>query len=66
VISSRDWIKTEQGFHDETHDGVMVAQKAKVIEVDSRGEQSKITGIAERPRRIVLGVLEAIKQKDSQ
>jgi len=46
-----------------THDGVPVAQKAKVIEVDPRGEPSKTIGIAERPRRIALGVLEAIKQK---
>jgi xanthine dehydrogenase accessory factor len=46
-----------------THDGVLVAQKAKVIEVDPRGEKSKITGIAERPRRIANGVLEAIKQR---
>ncbi|MBN1570211.1 MAG: hypothetical protein JXA73_20385 [Acidobacteria bacterium] len=46
-----------------THDGVPVALKAKVIEVDPRGEPSKITGIAERPRRIALGVLEAIRQK---
>jgi xanthine dehydrogenase accessory factor len=46
-----------------THDGVPVAQKAKVIEVDPRGEQSKITGIAERPKRIARGVLEAIKQR---
>jgi xanthine dehydrogenase accessory factor len=49
-----------------THSGVPVTQKAKVIEVDPRGDQSKVTGIAERPRRIALGVLEAIKQKDSQ
>ncbi len=46
-----------------THDGVPVALKAKIIEVDPRGELSKTTGIAERPRRIALGVLEAIGQK---
>jgi xanthine dehydrogenase accessory factor len=40
-----------------THDGVPVAQKTKVIEVDPRGEQSKIIGIAERQKRIALGVL---------
>jgi xanthine dehydrogenase accessory factor len=45
-----------------THDGVPVAKKAKVIEVDPRGESEKIAGIAERPRRIAAGVLEAIKQ----
>jgi xanthine dehydrogenase accessory factor len=46
-----------------THDGVPVAQRAKVIEVDPRGEPEKITGIAERPKCIALGVLEAIKQR---
>jgi hypothetical protein len=46
-----------------THDDVPVALKAKVIEVDPRGKQLKIVGIAERPRRIALGVLEAIRQK---
>jgi xanthine dehydrogenase accessory factor len=46
-----------------THDGVPVALKAKVIEVDPRGEPSKTIGIAERPRRIAHGVLEAIRQK---
>jgi xanthine dehydrogenase accessory factor len=45
-----------------THDSVQVAQRNKVIEVDPRGEQAKITGIAERPGRIAAGVLEAIKQ----
>jgi xanthine dehydrogenase accessory factor len=46
-----------------THDGVPVALKAKVIEVDPRGELSRTTGIPERPRLIALGALEAIKQK---
>jgi xanthine dehydrogenase accessory factor len=46
-----------------THDNVPVTQKAKVIEVDPRGEQTNIAGIAERPKRIALGVLEAIKQQ---
>jgi xanthine dehydrogenase accessory factor len=45
-----------------THDNVPVTQKAKVIEVDPRGELTNIAGIAERPRRIAIGVLEAIKQ----
>jgi xanthine dehydrogenase accessory factor len=45
-----------------THDSVQVTQRTKVIEVDPRGEQAKITGIAERPGRIAAGVLEAIKQ----
>jgi xanthine dehydrogenase accessory factor len=44
-----------------THDGVPVAKKAKIIEVDPRGAQAQISGIAERPRRIAQGVLEAIK-----
>ena len=44
-----------------THDGVPVARKTKVIEVDPRGEKAKISGIGERPGRIAKGVLEAIK-----
>jgi xanthine dehydrogenase accessory factor len=44
-----------------THDSVPVAQKAKVIEVDPRGAQAQIEGIAERPGRIAKGVLAAIK-----
>jgi xanthine dehydrogenase accessory factor len=44
-----------------THDGVLVARKAKVIEIDPRGDPGKIMGIAERPQRIAAGVLEAIK-----
>ena len=44
-----------------THDGVPVARKAKVIEVDPRGPQAQISGIPARPKRIALGVLEAIK-----
>jgi xanthine dehydrogenase accessory factor len=46
-----------------THDNVPVAQKTKVIEVDPRGEQINVTGIAERPKRIALGVLEAVSQQ---
>jgi xanthine dehydrogenase accessory factor len=46
-----------------THDNVPVAQKTKVIEVDPRGNQINVSGIAERPKRIALGVLEAIKQR---
>ena len=44
-----------------THDGVPVARKTKVIEVDPRGAQAPVSGIAERPRRIARGVLEAIQ-----
>jgi xanthine dehydrogenase accessory factor len=49
-----------------THDGVPVARKAKVIEVDPRGAQAQIAGIAERPRRIAAGVLDAIRTWESQ
>jgi len=45
-----------------THDDVPVEQKTKVIEVDPRGDPEKIAGIAERPKRIALGVLDAIRQ----
>lgn len=42
------------------HDGVPVAAGAKVIEVDPRGDLTKVYGIGPRPRRIAEGVLEAI------
>jgi len=45
-----------------THDGVHVEAGAKVVEVDPRGDVSKVTGIGERPRRIGEGVLRAIEQ----
>jgi len=45
-----------------THDGVQVGQGAKVVEVDPRGDVSKVTGIGERPRRIGEGVLVAIER----
>jgi xanthine dehydrogenase accessory factor len=45
-----------------THDGVPVAQRTKVIEVDPRGPEAQIRGIAERPRRIAEGVLRAVKE----
>ena len=44
-----------------THDSVPVAKKTKVIEVDPRGAQAKISGIAERPGRIAKGVLDAVR-----
>jgi xanthine dehydrogenase accessory factor len=44
-----------------THDSVPVVRKTKVIEVAPRGAQAQITGIAERPKRIAQGVLEAIR-----
>jgi len=44
-----------------TRDGVPVSVKTKVIEVDPRGAQSRVTGIAERPGKIANGVLQAIE-----
>ncbi|HEV7808022.1 MAG TPA: hypothetical protein VGO80_19560 [Solirubrobacteraceae bacterium] len=43
-----------------THDGVAVDAGEKVLEVDPRGDVSKVVGIGERPRRIAEGVLRAI------
>ena len=43
------------------HDGVPVALRAKVVEVDPRGDLTKVFGIGPRPRRIAEGVLEAIR-----
>lgn len=40
--------------------GVPVAAGAKVLEVDPRGDLSKVFGIGPRPRRIAAGVLEAM------
>jgi len=45
-----------------THDGVPVEQGAKVIEVDPRGDESKVRGIGPRPQRIGEGVLRAIAE----
>jgi xanthine dehydrogenase accessory factor len=44
-----------------THDGVEVAAGTKVVEVDPRGDVSKVTGLGARPRRIGEGVLRAIE-----
>jgi len=44
-----------------THDGVPVPAGTKVVEVDPRGDVSKVTGIGERPRRIAEGVLRAVE-----
>ncbi len=49
-----------------THDGVEVEAGAKVVEVDPRGEASAVFGIGERPRRIALGVLAAIRSRGSR
>jgi len=48
-----------------THDGVPVARKAKIIEVDPRGEKAQISGMAERPKRIARGVLQAVQAWES-
>lgn len=42
------------------HDGVPVQTGAKVLEVDPRGDVSKVTGVGARPRRIAEAVLAAI------
>ena len=42
------------------HDGVPVDVGAKVVEVDPRGDLTKVFGIGPRPRRIAEGVLEAM------
>lgn len=47
-----------------THDGVLVKQGAKVIEVDPRGEAQAASGLGERPRRIAHGVLAAVRAVD--
>jgi len=44
-----------------THDGVAVEAGTKVVEVDPRGDVSKVVGLGERPRRIGEGVLRAIE-----
>ena len=45
-----------------THDGIVVQEGAKVVEVDPRADVSKVIGIGERPRRIGEGVLAAIER----
>ena len=45
-----------------THDGVPVATKNKVLEVDPRLENPKISGVGERPGKIAQGVLKAIRE----
>jgi xanthine dehydrogenase accessory factor len=44
-----------------TRDGVPVAFKTKVIEVDPRGQDAQVSGIAERPAKIAQGVLQAVQ-----
>lgn len=45
------------------HDGVPVDAGAKVLEVDPRGDVSKVSGLGPRPRRIAEGVLGAIDSR---
>jgi xanthine dehydrogenase accessory factor len=49
-----------------THDGVYVAQRTKVIEVDPRLHNAQVSGIGERPARIAKGVLTAIQNWEIQ
>jgi xanthine dehydrogenase accessory factor len=44
-----------------THDDVPVTRGLKVVEVDPRGDLSKVVGIGPRPRRIAEGVLRALE-----
>jgi xanthine dehydrogenase accessory factor len=46
-----------------TRDGIGVIQGTKVAEIDPRGQEELISGIAERPRKIAEGVLAAIQEK---
>jgi xanthine dehydrogenase accessory factor len=43
-----------------TRNGVEVALRTKVIEVDPRGDPAAAFGLGERPRRIAEGVLKAL------
>ena len=43
-----------------THTGVPVTIGTKIVEIDPRGLQAQIIGIAERPARIAQGVMEAL------
>jgi xanthine dehydrogenase accessory factor len=45
------------------HDGVPVDAGAKVLEVDPRGDVSKVIGVGVRPARIAAGVLTAIESR---
>jgi xanthine dehydrogenase accessory factor len=45
------------------HDGVPVERGAKVLEVDPRGDPSKVFGVGVRPARIAEGVLAAIESR---
>lgn len=44
------------------HDGAIVAEGAKVVEIDPRCDRNTVFGIGERPGKIADGVLEAIRE----
>jgi xanthine dehydrogenase accessory factor len=44
-----------------TRDGVSVSVRTKIVEVDPRGGEAEVRGIAERPRQIAAGVLGAVR-----
>ena len=44
-----------------TKDGIRVSQGTKIAEVDPRGREEHVQGIAERPRAVARGVLEALR-----
>jgi xanthine dehydrogenase accessory factor len=44
-----------------TRDGIAVSAGTKLIEIDPRGSQAQISGIAARPARITQGVIEALQ-----
>lgn len=48
------------------HDGVMVAEGAKVVEVDPRSDPLTVFGIGERPAKVAASVTAAIKEWVSQ
>jgi xanthine dehydrogenase accessory factor len=45
-----------------TRDGVPVKESTKVIEVDPRGSEAQVAGVAKRPGKIAAGVLEAVRK----
>jgi hypothetical protein len=61
VESAREGVSTGT-LRGLTHDGVPVSIKTKVIEVDPRLQNPRISGVAERPGKIAHGVLKAIQE----
>lgn len=45
-----------------TKDGVQVSQGTKIAEVGPRGQEEPLQGVAERPRAVAQGVLEALRR----